>query len=91
MDDVFTTEATSDACSRALFAAGAASVYALTGARAIPLHGDFDQTAPPPDQECVTCCTCQGGCGCSLKLTRARDSHSKIGGMKVGFSREGYG
>ena len=45
VDDVFTTGATLDACARALFAAGAASVYALTVARAIPQHADFDQTA----------------------------------------------
>ncbi len=47
VDDVFTTGATLDACARALFAAGAASVYALTVARAIPQHGDFDQRAAP--------------------------------------------
>jgi predicted amidophosphoribosyltransferase len=47
VDDVFTTGATLDACARALFAAGATSVYALTVARAIPLHGDFDHAAAP--------------------------------------------
>jgi ComF family protein len=45
VDDVFTTGATLDACARALFAAGAASVYALTVARAIPQHGDFHPSA----------------------------------------------
>jgi ComF family protein len=52
VDDVFTTGATLDACARALFAAGAASVYALTVARAIPLYGGADLSsapAPVPD------------------------------------------
>ena len=39
IDDVMTTGATLDACSRALLAAGAAEVLALTVARAIPRHG----------------------------------------------------
>lgn len=39
MDDVATTGATLTACSRALLAAGAKSVYALTIARALPHHG----------------------------------------------------
>jgi ComF family protein len=47
VDDVFTTGATLDACARALFAAGAASVYALTVARAIPQHGDSYLSAAP--------------------------------------------
>lgn len=38
IDDVMTTGATLDACSRALLAAGAAEVVALTVARAIPRH-----------------------------------------------------
>lgn len=36
IDDVFTTGATLDACSKALKAAGAAAVYSLTVARAMP-------------------------------------------------------
>ena len=39
MDDVATTGATLAACSRALLASGAKSVYALTIARALPRHG----------------------------------------------------
>ncbi len=38
IDDVMTIGATLDACSRALLAAGAAEVIALTVARAIPRH-----------------------------------------------------
>lgn len=47
VDDVFTTGATLDACARALFAAGAASVYALTVARAIPLYSGADLSPAP--------------------------------------------
>ncbi len=39
MDDVATTGATLSACTEALLSAGAASVYALTIARALPRHG----------------------------------------------------
>jgi ComF family protein len=39
MDDVATTGATLSACADALLAAGAAKVYALTIARALPHHG----------------------------------------------------
>ncbi|MGA8102483.1 MAG: hypothetical protein WB869_10035 [Candidatus Acidiferrales bacterium] len=53
VDDGFTSGATLDACSRALFAAGAARVYACTVARAIPQHPDFDQSvAPAPSGMC---------------------------------------
>jgi len=38
VDDVFTTGATLDACSRALKGAGAARVVGLTIARALPLY-----------------------------------------------------
>jgi competence protein ComFC len=52
VDDVFTTGATLDACSRALHGAGAARVVGLTVARALVYSGPTDAAVPPlePDQ-----------------------------------------
>jgi competence protein ComFC len=52
IDDVFTTGATLDACSRALLKCGAASVFGLTAARAVPNWASTDspkgnQSGPP--------------------------------------------
>jgi ComF family protein len=52
IDDVFTTGATLDACSRALLKCGATSVFGLTAARAVPNWASPDpigrnQTGPP--------------------------------------------
>ena len=49
VDDVLTTGATLDACSRALRKAGAAKVAALTVARAIPRQADFEAPRRGPD------------------------------------------
>jgi ComF family protein len=49
VDDVFTTGATLDACSRALKAAGAARVVGLTVARALPLSPGQDAELPAQD------------------------------------------
>jgi ComF family protein len=47
VDDVMTTGATLNACSRVLLEGGARSVYALTAARAVA--GSTDRSIPPPD------------------------------------------
>src|ERR1700692_2964154 len=49
VDDVFTTGATLDACSRALKGAGAAQVVCLTVARALPLSPTMEAGLPDQD------------------------------------------
>ena len=51
VDDVMTTGATLDACSRVLRAAGAAKVVALVAARAVPLALMGQAEAPPEEQQ----------------------------------------